>query len=96
DQLDAAMVADVIFCTYAFGRDAMNIPHVDTLLLATPPGKVLQPIGRLRDKGPSDRRPLLCIDVYEDVDYSRRKAARREQTYHDLLIKVSKVSKNAR
>ena len=87
-QLDAAMIGDVIFCTYAFGRDAMNVPHIDTLLMATPPGKVLQPIGRLRDKGPVDRQPLLCLDPYENVPYSVRKAGRREQTYLDLNIKV--------
>jgi hypothetical protein len=87
-QLDAAMIGDVIFCTYAFGRDAMNIPHIDTLVLGTPPGKVLQPLGRLRDKGPADRRPLLCLDPYENVPYSMRKASRREQTYIGLKSKV--------
>ena len=92
-QLDEAMLGDVIFCTYAFGRDAMNIPHVDTLVLATPPGKVLQPIGRLRDKGPADRRPLLCLDTYEEVSYSINKASRRRDTYDQLGIKVTKVTR---
>jgi len=92
-QLDAAMIGDVIFCTYAFGRDAMNLPHIDTLLLATPPGKVLQPIGRLRDKGAAGRQSLLCVDPYEDVGYAARKAARREQTYLELGIKVTKVTR---
>jgi hypothetical protein len=96
DALAAAMSADVIFCTFAFGRDAMNIPHIDTLLFATPPGKVLQPIGRLRDKGPEDRRPLLCIDPYEDVDYSRRKADRREATYRELKSKVKRITRTVR
>lgn len=95
-KLDAAMKGDVIFCTYAFGRDAMNIPHIDTLLFATPPGKVLQPIGRLRDKGPADRRFLLCVDPYEDVEYSRRKASRREDKYHELKLKVTRITRNPR
>lgn len=93
-QLDIAMAGDVIFCTYAFGRDAMNVPHIDTLILATPPGKVLQPIGRLRDKGPADRRPLLCLDPYEDVPYSVRKAGRREYTYTDLGIRVIRKTRS--
>lgn len=91
--LDEAMSGDVIFCTYAFGRDAMNIPHVDTLVLATPPGKVLQPIGRLRDKGPSDRCSLLCLDPYEEVSYSVNKASRRRDTYDQLGIKVIRVTR---
>jgi hypothetical protein len=93
-QLDAAMIGDVIFCTYAFGRDAMNLPHIDTLLFATPPGKVLQPIGRLRDKGAAGRQSLLCVDPYEDVGYADRKASRREQTYLGLGIKVTRITRS--
>lgn len=90
NKLDEAMNGDVIFCTYAFGRDAMNIPHIDTELFATPPGKPLQPIGRLRDKGPANRRPLMAVDPYEAVPYSMRKALRRVDTYDNLGIKVIK------
>jgi intein/homing endonuclease len=95
-KLDDAMAGDVIFTTYAFGRDAMNVPHIDTLLFATPPGKPLQPIGRLRDKGPTDRRPLMGIDPYENCDYSIRKAERRSDTYMQLGIKVTRIIRNPR
>ena len=83
-----AMGGDVIFTTYAFARDALNRPSIDTLVFATPPGKVLQPIGRLRDKGDPDRRPLLAIDIYELPDYSKGKARRRVDTYNSLGLKV--------
>jgi superfamily II DNA or RNA helicase len=92
-KLDEAMKGDVIFCTYAFGREALNVPHIDTELFATPPGKPLQPIGRLRDKGPPDRRPLLAVDPYENVDYSIRKAQRRCDKFIQLGIKVSKITR---
>ncbi len=92
-KLAEAMGGDVIFTTYAFGRDAMDIPHIDTELFATPPGKPLQPIGRLRDKGPADRRPLLAVDPYEDCDYSMRKADRRVSTYEHLGLKVTRISR---
>ena len=95
-KLDDAMAGDIIFSTFAFGRDAMNIPHIDTLLFATPPGKPLQPIGRLRDKGPTDRRPLMGIDPYENCDYSIRKAERRNDTYMQLGIKVTRITRNPR
>ena len=87
------MSGDVIFCTYAFGRDAMNVPHIDTLVMASPPGKVLQVIGRLRDKGPADRRPLLALDIYEKCGYSERKAGRRADEYQNLGIKVIHASR---
>jgi hypothetical protein len=93
EKLDDAMSGDMIFTTFAFARDALNIPHVDTLVFGTPPGKPLQPIGRLRDKGPADRRSLLAIDPYEEGDYPERKANRRAGVYEDLGMKVTRVSR---
>lgn len=96
EKLDDAMSGDMIFTTFAFARDALNIPHIDTLVFATPPGKPLQPIGRLRDKGPADRRSLLAIDPYEEGDYPERKAQRRADVYEQLGMKVTRVSRTPR
>lgn len=93
EQLEVAMAGDLIFTSFAFARDALNLPHIDTLVFATPPGKVLQPIGRLRDKGPADRRPLLAVDIFEEGDYSERRAQRRADECRRLGMKVSRVSK---
>jgi len=95
-KLQAAMEGDVIFTTYAFARDALNLPTIDTLVFATPTGKPLQPIGRLRDKGDPNRRPLMALDIYELPDYSRNKARRRVETYDDLKLKTSQVERNAK
>jgi hypothetical protein len=91
-----AMGGDVIFTTFAFARDALNLPTIDTLMFATPPGKVLQPIGRLRDKGSPDRRPLLAIDPYELPDYSRYRARSREKAYNALGLKVIHAEQSAK
>jgi hypothetical protein len=95
-KLQAAMEGDVIFTTYAFARDALNLPTIDTLVFATPTGKPLQPIGRLRDKGDPDRRPLMALDIYELPDYSKHKARRRVETYDDLGLKTTEVERNAK
>jgi len=91
-----AMTGDVIFTTYAFARDALNLPTIDTLVFATPPGKPLQPIGRLRDKGSADRKPLLALDIHEQPEYSRNKARRRVETYEALNLKVTHVEQAAK
>lgn len=95
-KLQAAMEGDVIFTTYAFARDALNLPTIDTLVFATPTGKPLQPIGRLRDKGDPTRRPLMALDFYELPDYSRNKARRRVETYDALGLKTSQIERNAK
>lgn len=95
-RLEEAMDGDVIFSTYSFARDALNLPTLDTLVFATPPGNPLQPVGRLRDKGSPDRRSLLVLDIFESGDYPTKKAKRRCDTYSSLGIKVTQVSRNKR
>lgn len=89
---EAAMKAQIIFTTFAMARDALNIPKLDTLFFATPPGNALQPIGRLREKSEGiDRKPLMVIDCYENNSFSRRKFDRRQKQYAYLGIEVQVV-----
>jgi len=94
--LDDAMTGDGIFTTYSFSREALNLPHIDTLLFGTPPGNPLQPIGRLRDLGPEDRKSLLAIDTYEAVPYSKRRAKSRRNVYRHLDLKCSHAIRERR
>ena len=88
----AAQEADITFTTHGFAREALNMPHLDTLIFATPPGNPLQPAGRLRDKGPTTRKSLLIIDPFELGDYPFKKAMSRKQSYEDLGMTVKRLS----
>lgn len=85
--LKYAMSGDFIFTTYAFSRDALNLPHIDTIFFATPCGDPLQAIGRLRDVGP-EKKSLLAVDFFELNDYSERGAQYRRNKYADLGLEV--------
>lgn len=88
--------SDVIFATYSMARDALNVPRLDTLFFATPPGDPLQPIGRLREKAEGlDRNPLMVVDCRENTQFSGRKAVRRADDYRRLGIKVLEVRRTA-
>lgn len=86
----AADKAHVIFTTHGYSREALNLTHIDTLIFATPPGNPLQPAGRIRDKGSSDRKPPLIVDPFETNDFSVRKANRRKTTYESLGMIVKR------
>lgn len=86
-ELKPAMEADFIFTTYAFSRDALNLPHIDTVFFCTPCGDPLQAIGRLRDTGP-EKKSLLGVDFYEDTAYSREQAAKRAVKFRGLGLKI--------
>lgn len=92
-QRAVAQSADVIFATHGFAREALNLPQLDTLVFATPPGDPLQPVGRLRDKGPVDRKSLLALDPFEPNDYSFKKAMRRRESYISLGLKIKRIAK---
>jgi superfamily II DNA or RNA helicase len=84
--------ADAIFATYSMARDALNIPRLDTLVFATPPGDLTQPAGRLREKAEGiERKQLMIVDSYELADFSKRKASRRRDDYRQLGIPVTEV-----
>lgn len=79
-----ALTADVNFTTYSYARDAMNAPHLDTLIFATPPGNPRQPAGRLRDNAVPGKQKLLILDPYEPNPYSTERAHSRAYIYRQL------------
>lgn len=89
-----ACEGQLIFTTHSYAREALNLTHLDTLIFASPAGDPLQPAGRLRDKGNSDRKSLLIIDPFEGNDYSFRKAMRRKGTYESLGMTVKRLKKS--
>lgn len=93
---ERAMSADIKFATYGFCRDAMNDPTMDTVFFCTPPGNPLQPAGRLRDKGPVDRQPLMILDFTENTRASIETWDKRLRTYERLGFTVVTVKRNVR
>jgi len=91
---DTAVAGDVIFTTFSYARDALNITSLDTEFFATPPGDPLQPAGRLRDKGDANRERLLLVDFYENNEYSNKKWERREAFYRSKDHEIKKFTRN--
>jgi superfamily II DNA or RNA helicase len=71
----AAEHKQVIFTTYAMSREALDIPALDTLVMATPVGTVEQVVGRILRKHPDKQIPLVLdvVDPYSVFDCMRWK-----------------------
>jgi len=68
--LDEAEKKAVILATYAMAAEAMNIPSLNTVLLATPKSNIEQSVGRiLREKRDVRKFSPLILDV---VDHQHR------------------------
>jgi len=90
--------ADVIFATYMMARDALNVPKLDTLVFATPPGDITQPMGRLREKVEDiERRDLLILDSMEKgVGFSKGRGKKRIEGYTRMGCEVKVVTRTVK
>jgi len=52
-----AQERQVLFTTYAMSREALDIPALDTLVMATPVGAIEQVIGRILRRHPGKQAP---------------------------------------
>jgi len=79
EELDEAAKAEVIVATYQMAQEGLDIPDLDTLLLATPKTSVTQAVGRILRDHPEKQEPVVLdfvdarIDVLGAYWGSRRK-----------------------
>lgn len=81
---DVAATADVIFATYQMATDALDIPALDTVVLATPIRNPEQPVGRILRPCEGKKDPVVvdmrCDEVPVCVEY----AESRDRAYTRL------------
>lgn len=63
DDLAEAVKVPVLLSTYQMAQDAMNVPRLDTLVIATPMVSLEQAIGRIQRPHPDKKEPLVVDPV---------------------------------
>jgi len=86
---------DLILATYAMAKEAMDIPILDTLVLATSKGNagtVEQCVGRVQRKPeyPEDRPPLV-VDIVDDFASFSSQAWRRRDYFRKAHYPIQEV-----
>jgi superfamily II DNA or RNA helicase len=74
----------VILSTYSMAKEGLDIPRLDTLILATPKGDIVQASGRVQRKHPDKGVPLIVdvvdtFSVFERLRWKRWNYYRREK-----------------
>ena len=56
----------IILSTYSMAKEGLDIPRLDTLVMATPKGDIVQASGRVQRKHPEKNTPLIIdiVDTY--------------------------------
>lgn len=67
DRRDKASQADVICGTYAMAQEGLDIPRLDTLILATPKTSITQSVGRILRDAPDKKDPVVVDFVDECI-----------------------------
>jgi superfamily II DNA or RNA helicase len=81
EELDEAAEAQVIFATAQFASEALDIPALDTLFLASPLSDVEQATGRILRPHPGKKDPVVVDFVDLDITQFARMAEGREAFY---------------
>jgi superfamily II DNA or RNA helicase len=89
---ESAEEKDILLTTYSMSREALDIPALDTLIMATPVGDIEQVVGRILRKHPDKKTPLVLdiIDPYSIFDCMRwkRRGYYASQNYTNCVTTV--------
>jgi len=79
--LTEAEGADAIFGTYQMAAEGLDIPDIDTLLMATPKTGVIQAVGRILRDYPDKKQPVVLDFVDDNIDICRAYWGSRRKKY---------------
>jgi hypothetical protein len=83
EELDKSSACVIILGTFAMAAEAMNIPALNTILLATPKSNVEQSVGRiLREKKEVRKFSPLILDVLDHQHHGFIGQYRKRRDYY--------------
>ncbi len=88
--LDISATKQIILATYQMSSEGLNIPTLNTVILASPIGDIQQSVGRiLREKKSERKYTPLCIDIYDNFSLFRFKGNKRINYYKNNGYKIN-------
>jgi superfamily II DNA or RNA helicase len=84
DQRDVACQADVIFGTYQMCRDALDVPPLDTVVLASPIRNPEQPAGRCLREFEGKKEPIIVDMRTDSIPVCKEYGESRDRWYKRL------------
>jgi len=90
-ELNKSALCRVVLGTFAMAAEGMNIPTLNTILLATPKSNIEQSVGRVLRQKPEERKcaPLI-LDVYDSAHVCcNGQLARRRKFYKSCGYQVT-------
>ncbi len=88
--LDISATKQIILATYQMSSEGLNIPTLNTVILASPIGDIQQSVGRILREKKNERKYIpLCIDIYDDFSVFKFKGNKRIKYYKSNGYKIN-------
>lgn len=81
------MERSIVLCSYGMANEGVDKKEADTVVMATPKGRVVQCIGRIQRPCETKQHPLV-IDVVDEVSVFKNLAWKRARLYADQGYEV--------
>jgi superfamily II DNA or RNA helicase len=82
EELKESESKHVILATFAMASEGMDLPHLNTLILASPVSAIEQPIGRIQRQKPHERKCIpYTIDIWDQHSIFRGQGKKRCEFY---------------
>jgi superfamily II DNA or RNA helicase len=82
EALKASEEKDILLATFSMAAEAMDVPCLNTLILASPVSSVEQPIGRIQRQKPHERKYVpLTLDIWDTFSVFQFQGTRRLEFY---------------
>jgi len=88
-ELRESQSKSILLATFSMASEGMDIPELDTVILASPKSDVEQSVGRIFRKKECDRtfHPLI-IDIRDNFSMFEKQGGKREAFYHKMNFTV--------
>lgn len=84
----ATEACDVILGTFSMASEGMDIPTLDSIVLASPKSNIVQPIGRVLRKKHVDK-PAQVYDIVDDFSHFTNQGIKRRRFYKKCLYHIT-------
>ena len=92
EELKVSEEKQILLATYAFCAEGLDVPKLDTLVLASPKSDIVQSVGRILREKPKDRcRVPIVIDVVDRYSLFGAQANKRQRYYGSRGFKLIEV-----
>ena len=93
DQLDESSKKQVVLGTFHLASEGMDVPELNTIILASPKSDIIQSIGRIFRQKKSERThdPLIIDVVDNNIPIFKRQFTHRNRIYRKNNYSITKV-----